>query len=460
MGCEWLWGFKGLFWWRIPHMIASIMGISPTGVTSWDIFGCVRTHTRIHQLPIRFVQNTHIHEFHMSCLKTGWYLMVPHGTSFHHPMVHHLSTFLRYGLAFGTRDLKTRVPERAFWVDSFSSDPKLMYFLGLDTETFYPPNKKGFWEFLWAQNGGWSHQKVDLPNSGSFFGWSKKGSGFTKFVGQVRFPFWILFFSERKTFWPHNFYRSAIYRGPRRLWKMVEKPSVTQWILSARSKKGIGRLPEPKTTITPPAFGTFAFCVLTVLSSSFSPLKWLKDMVSPMVTQRQSPSAEALRQCQVLLGFGWAGAKHQVEPLSWPRGMICLCKKRVDLTETCGYGWISFDLTDLISKHGDMEVSWGEWWHNGLFDGIFNCNKMEVNECFGQLGCPFQPCVSTWTTWPIIWDDWLRFSAGWHHDIPILLVKRQNTQHTFHVFKLLASFVSMYWRIYVQTYHPFFWLTW
>ena len=83
MGCEWLWGFKGLFWWRIPHMIASIMGISPTGVTSWDIFGCVRTHTRIHQLPIRFVQNTHIHEFHMSCLKTGWYLMVPHGTSWY-----------------------------------------------------------------------------------------------------------------------------------------------------------------------------------------------------------------------------------------------------------------------------------------------------------------------------------------------------------------------------------------
>lgn len=96
-----------------------------------------------------------------------------------------------------------------------------------------------------------------------------------------------------------------------------------------------------------------------------------------------------------------------------------------------------------------MEVSWGEWWHNGLFDGIFNCNKMEVNECFGQLGCPFQPWVSTWTTWPITWDDWLRFSAGWHHDIPILLVKRQNTQHTLHVFKLLASFVSMY---YVLTY--------
>jgi hypothetical protein len=117
---------------------------------------------------------------------------------------------------------------------------------------------------------------------------------------------------------------------------MVEKPSVTQWILSARSKKGIGRLPEPKTTITPPAVGTVAFCVLTVLSASpFSPLKWLKDMVSPMVTQRHSPSAEALRQCQVLLGFGWAGAKHQVEPLSWPRGMICLhAKKRVDLSET------------------------------------------------------------------------------------------------------------------------------
>ena len=41
--------------------------------------------------------------------------------------------------------------------------------------------------------------------------------------------------------------------------------------------------------------------------------------------------------------------------------LICLhVKKTGDLTETYGYGWISCDLTDLISKHGDMEVSWGE----------------------------------------------------------------------------------------------------
>ena len=96
-----------------------------------------------------------------------------------------LSMFLRDGLVFGTRVLKTRVPERAFWADPFPiTKPKFMYFLGLDTETFFSPNKKGFRELLWVQNGGWSHQKVDLPNSGSFFGWSKKGSGLTRFVGR------------------------------------------------------------------------------------------------------------------------------------------------------------------------------------------------------------------------------------------------------------------------------------
>jgi len=41
-------------------------------------------------------------------------------------------------VAFGTRVLKTRVPECAFWVDPFSNNPKLMYFMGLDTETFPP----------------------------------------------------------------------------------------------------------------------------------------------------------------------------------------------------------------------------------------------------------------------------------------------------------------------------------
>ena len=88
--------------------------------------------------------------------------------------------------------------EWMFFFFFFSNDIKLTYFLGLDTETFFPPNEKVFWELLWAQNGVWSHQKVDLPNSGSFFGWSKKGSGLTRLVGQVSFPSRILFFSERK----------------------------------------------------------------------------------------------------------------------------------------------------------------------------------------------------------------------------------------------------------------------
>ena len=56
----------------------------------------------------------------------------------------YLSMFVRYGWAFGTRVLKTRVPERAFLSESFfSNDIKLTYFLCLDTETFSPPNKKG-----------------------------------------------------------------------------------------------------------------------------------------------------------------------------------------------------------------------------------------------------------------------------------------------------------------------------
>ena len=170
----------------------------------------------------------------------------------------------------------------------FPNDIKLTYFLGLDTETFFPPNKKGFWELLWAQNGVWSHQKVDLPNSGSFFGWSKKGSGLTRLVGQVSFPSRILFFLwKEKVLTSHKFYRTANNRGPRRLWNIVEKFYVTQWILFARSKKRIGRLfGIHKTTKTPPAFGTrvpertfFAFCVLVVVPAHGrvdleGPLRW------------------------------------------------------------------------------------------------------------------------------------------------------------------------------------------
>ena len=56
----------------------------------------------------------------------------------------YLSMFVRYGWAFGTRVLKTRVPERAFLSESFfSNDIKLTYFLCLDTETYFPQIKRG-----------------------------------------------------------------------------------------------------------------------------------------------------------------------------------------------------------------------------------------------------------------------------------------------------------------------------
>ena len=71
-------------------------------------------------------------------------------------------------------------------------------------------------------------------------------------------------------FWPLT--NSAINRGPRRLWKSVEKLYVTQRILFVRSKKRIGRLLQQKP-LEPPlcsehAFrnARFEFCVLTVLS--------------------------------------------------------------------------------------------------------------------------------------------------------------------------------------------------
>ena len=91
-----------------------------------------------------------------------------------------LSMFVRYGWAFGTRVLKTRVPELVLSESFFSNDIKLTYFLGLDTETFFPPNKKGFWELLWGSK--WC---MKPPES-----WSS----------QLRILFWV----KQKRFWPHQ----------------------------------------------------------------------------------------------------------------------------------------------------------------------------------------------------------------------------------------------------------------
>lgn len=116
---------------------------------------------------------------------------------------------------------------------------------------------------------------ADLPKSKSFFGWSKKVSGLTRFVGQVRIPSRILFFTERKRFWltSHKFHRSAI--------NSVVDTDLENWLKEfvwhsgsflQGPKKIMGGFCEPKTTITSPlrserAFwnARFAFCVLTVL---------------------------------------------------------------------------------------------------------------------------------------------------------------------------------------------------
>ena len=89
-------------------------------------------------------------------------------------MIYDLSMFVRYVWAFRTRVLKTRVPERAFWVNPFFQWYKVNVFPGFEQRNPFPPLKKKDVELLWAQSCVWSHQKVDLPNSGFFLGEAKK----------------------------------------------------------------------------------------------------------------------------------------------------------------------------------------------------------------------------------------------------------------------------------------------
>ena len=81
--------------------------------------------------------------------------------------------FVRYVWAFRTRVLKTRVPERTFWVNPFFQWFSVNLFPGFEQRNPFPPLKKDV-ELLWAQSCVWSHKKVDLPNSGSFLGEATK----------------------------------------------------------------------------------------------------------------------------------------------------------------------------------------------------------------------------------------------------------------------------------------------
>ena len=178
--------------------------------------------------------------------------------------------FLRYGLAFATHVLKNRAPERVFWMDPFSNNAKLMYFLGPDTETFFPPNKKDFESSYGLKMVDEATRKLIFPTPDPFLE-AKKVLASPGLWGKLGFRTGSFFLWKKKVLTSHKLNPSAINRGPRRLWKIVEKLYVTQWIPFARSKKKIGRLLEPKTTTTPPrserAFrnARFAFCVLTVL---------------------------------------------------------------------------------------------------------------------------------------------------------------------------------------------------
>ena len=149
-------------------------------------------------------------------LSLRWDHMTPNGAG----MVHHgffhirqwtmiwgwiktykiLSMFVRYVWAFRTRVLKTRVSERAFWVNPFFQWYKVNSFRGLNRETsfiLFPPLKKGCGALVgskWCMKPpeSWSSQLRIL------FGWGKKGSGLTRLVGQVRFPSRILFSLKEK----------------------------------------------------------------------------------------------------------------------------------------------------------------------------------------------------------------------------------------------------------------------
>ena len=52
---------------------------------------------------------------------------------------------VRYGWAFRTRVLKTRVPERAFWVNPFFQWYKVNLFPGFEQRNLFPPLKKRMW---------------------------------------------------------------------------------------------------------------------------------------------------------------------------------------------------------------------------------------------------------------------------------------------------------------------------
>ena len=156
-------------------------------------------------------------------------------------------------------------------------------------------------ELLWAQSCVWSHQKVDLPNSGSFLGEAKKVLASPGLWGKLGFLPGSFFLWKKNVLTPHKFYRSAINRGLRRLWTFSAKYYVTQRILFAGSKKRIRTLLGSIKPLKAPlrsehAFRNvrFAFCVVNVLRT-------IDNQWSPRMNRWMS------RNCWMIPSWGQTG---------------------------------------------------------------------------------------------------------------------------------------------------------
>jgi hypothetical protein len=76
-------------------------------------------------------------------------------------------------------------------MDPFSNDPKLIYFLGLDTETFFPQRKKDFESSYGLKMVDKATRKLIFPTPDPFLAEARKVLA-SPSVGQIIFPSWIV----------------------------------------------------------------------------------------------------------------------------------------------------------------------------------------------------------------------------------------------------------------------------
>ena len=84
-------------------------------------------------------------------------------------------------------------------MDPFSNDPKLIYFLGLDTETFFPQRKKDFESSYGLKMVDKATRKLIFPTPDPFLAEARKVLA-SPSVGQIIFPSWIVLSLKEKGF--------------------------------------------------------------------------------------------------------------------------------------------------------------------------------------------------------------------------------------------------------------------